>query len=138
MKHPGVSRLHGHRPLWRLLFWLYFVVLTTALLWPQLALPPVVPRPDLIVHCVSFGLFALLLCLWNPTKTSRLGTKMVLAFVAGTSYGGMTELLQSIPVLHRTAAIDDWGADVLGVVCGLLAYWGLQRWLLSRCAPARQ
>lgn len=127
---------NGH--LWRLLFWSYFVVLTAALLWPKLALPPVVPRPDLVVHCVSFGLFALLLCLWNPVATPRLSRTVLLAFLAGVGYGGATELLQSIPSLHRTAAFDDWGADVLGVICGLLAYWGLKTWCHSRCAPAEQ
>ena len=118
--------------LWRRLFWLYFAVLTVFLLWPKLTVPAVVPRPDLIVHGLAFGLFALLLCLWNPTGTPRPFMNALSAFTLGAAYGGLTELLQSIPILKRSAAWDDWAADVFGVCCGLAAYT-----LARRLAKAR-
>ncbi|MDP1660882.1 MAG: VanZ family protein [Phycisphaerales bacterium] len=107
---------------WRWLFWAYWLVLTIALLWPNLTAPEVIPRPDLVVHGVAFGLFSLLLCIWNPAGSARRVHVATLAFVAGIAYGGATELLQSIPALKRSAAWDDWGADVFGVVCGLVVY----------------
>ena len=120
------------RPLWRGLFWVYLTALSIALLWPKLTLPPVMPRPDLVGHYVAFGLFALLLCLWNPTLTPRTGVNLLVAFAAGAAYGGVTELLQAIPILKRSAGWDDWAADVLGVVCGLIAYLLLRKLRASR------
>lgn len=85
-------------------------------------MPEVIPRPDLVVHGVSFGLFSLLLCLWNPAGSTRRVHIALLTLATGSAFGGLTELLQSIPALRRTGAWDDWGADVLGVVCGLVVY----------------
>lgn len=132
MDSPRIDRILSNRPLWRWLFWVYFAALTIALLWPNAKLPNVMPRPDLLVHYLSFGLFALLMCLHNPTGTPRQTTKVILALVVGVAYGGGTELLQSIPVLHRTAAVDDWVADSTGVGCGLLAFGALCWWRRSR------
>ncbi|MFT3684056.1 MAG: VanZ family protein [Phycisphaerales bacterium] len=125
------------RTLWKWLFWAYFTVLTLLLLWPRLTLPAVVERPDLWVHCGTFGLFALLLCMWNPRRLQAWWQVVLLTAAAGVAYGGVTELLQSIPVLHRTAALDDWAADSLGVACGT-AVFALVRWRMSReCGPSR-
>lgn len=90
------------------------------------------PRPDLVGHYVAFGLFALLLCLWNPLLTPRTGVNLLVAFAAGAAYGGVTELLQAIPILKRSAGWDDWAADVLGVGCGLIAYLVLRKLKASR------
>ena len=124
--------IFDNRTLWRWVFFAYICALTVALLWPSLALPPVMPRPDLLAHYLSFGTFALLLCLWNPTGTARLRVTLMVTLVAGVAYGGGTELLQMIPILHRTAALDDWAADSCGVVCGCAAFSALHWWRRSR------
>lgn len=108
--------------LWRRLFFVYVLVLTVALLWPNLTVPEVIPRPDLVIHGLTFGLFSLLLCLWNPAGSRQRLRIALLALAAGAAYGGATELLQSIPILKRSAAWDDWGADCFGVLCGLAVY----------------
>jgi VanZ family protein len=123
---PSVTPIFARTSLWRRLFWLYFAVLTVALLWPALQIPEVVPRPDLIVHGVAFGLFSLLLSLWNPLGLRSPWPVAVLGLAAGAAYGGITEALQMIPILKRTCALDDWLADVFGVACGL-AVFGLTK-----------
>lgn len=128
MKTRIRTLLFSRPDLWRWAFWLYTAVLTAFLLWPRLTLPPVMPRPDLLVHGLAFGLLTLLLCLWNPARSTSPAQTALLAFAVGTVYGGITELLQQVPALKRTGALDDWGADVFGVVCGLLAFGFLRVW----------
>jgi len=128
VEHPKLSRVIENREFWRRLFWLYFCVLTVALLWPKLTIPPVMERPDLLGHYVTFGLLALLLSLWNPLATRHGVRNAVVTMTASAAYGGATELLQSIPMLKRSAGWDDWIADVLGVLCGLIVYFFVRRW----------
>lgn len=118
---PLADLLNNHR-LCRRLYWFYSVVLTVALLWPALTVPAVIPRPDLVVHCLTFGLFSLLFCLGNPAELATVTRTVTAAAVVGVIYGGATEWLQSIPILKRTAAVDDWAADCCGVLCGLIAF----------------
>ena len=134
MESPSLPSTLFPRRTWRWLFLAYVTLLTIGLLWPKLQIPAVMPRPDLVVHYVSFGLFTLLLCLWNPARTPRLGVNLLVAFAAGAAYGGATELLQAIPILNRSAGWDDWGADVLGVGCGLLAYLAMRKLVRSHSA----
>jgi VanZ family protein len=131
MKTTSLTALLFNRVVWKRLFWAYFALLTTLLLWPNLKVPAVVERPDLWVHCATFGLFTLLLCLWNPLRAGKWGIAMLIAAVLGVAYGGATELLQSIPIIKRTAALDDWAADSLGVACGC-AVFALVRWWAAR------
>jgi len=106
-------------------------LLTVALLWPHLQVPPVIPRPDLVAHCLAFGPFCLLLCLWNPLD-SRGWRVVAFAAALGLAYGAATELLQSIPGLRRSAAVDDWLADAAGVACGVAAFAAVKMWWPSR------
>ena len=128
MKTRIWTLLFSRPDLWRWAFWLYTGVLTGFLLWPRLTLPPVMPRPDLLVHGLAFGLLTLFFCLWNPARHHSPLRTAALAFAFGTAFGGITELLQQIPVLNRTGAWDDWGADVFGVVCGILSFGLLRVW----------
>jgi VanZ family protein len=129
---PKLARIIENRTLWARLFWLYFCALTIALLWPNMTMPPVGVRPDLLGHYVAFGLLALLICLWNPLGTRNPVWNALATLAAGTAYGGATEMLQSIPVLKRSAGWDDWVADVLGVGCGLVVYFVVRRLGRSR------
>jgi len=101
-------------------FLLYLLVTLVALLWPQLRIDGPIPRPDLWIHFACFGLLSLLAWwsgLFGPRDRWRtLGVVLAL----GVAYGGCTELLQLIPALGRTAALDDWAADSVGVALGLI------------------
>ncbi|MBX3359617.1 MAG: VanZ family protein [Phycisphaeraceae bacterium] len=93
----------------------YAVLLFTMTHWPRLELPPVVQRPDLIVHFGAFGLWALLLNfsgLVGPFLSRR--TAMI-AFPISLAYAAIDEGLQAIPFVHRQCALDDWLANAGGV-----------------------
>lgn len=132
MKNPSLTQVINSATLWKRVFWVYTTALTIALLWPNMTMPPVMTRPDLLGHYVAFGLLALFMALWNPLATQRTGVNLLTTASISAAYGGATELLQSIPILKRSAGIDDWIADVLGVACGLLAYLAVRRLAPSR------
>ena len=91
------------------------LTLTVAMLWPLEAPPPTPEGSDKLVHFIAFGALAFPLA-----RTGRFGLLPV--FIAASAYGGAIELIQ--PSFNRSADINDWVADVVGVVlgigCGLL------------------
>ena len=91
------------------------LTLTIAMLWP-LEAPPAAPEgSDKLVHFVAFAALAFPLA-----RTGRFGLLPV--FIGASAFGGTTELIQ--PSFNRSADLNDWVADVVGVVigigCGLL------------------
>ena len=91
------------------------LTLTVAMLWPLEALPPAPEGSDKLVHFIAFAALAFPLA-----RTGRFGLMPV--FIGASVYGGAIELVQ--PSLNRSADINDWVADIVGVVigigCGLL------------------
>ena len=91
------------------------LTLTVAMLWPLEAPPPAPEGSDKLVHFIAFGALAFPLA-----RTDRFGLLPV--FIAASAYGGAIELIQ--PSFNRSADINDWVADVVGVAlgigCGLL------------------
>ena len=97
------------------------LTLTIAMLWP-LETPPSAPEgSDKLVHFVAFATLAFPLA-----YTGRFGLPPV--FIGASVYGGAIELIQ--PSFNRSADINDWIADIIGVLmgigCGLL-YRSLRR-----------
>ena len=90
-------------------------VLTVAMLWPLEAPPPAPEGSDKLVHFMAFAALAFPLA-----RTGRFGLLPV--FVGASAFGGAIELIQ--PSFNRSADVNDWIADVVGVVlgigCGLL------------------
>ena len=91
------------------------LTLTIAMLWP-LETPPSAPEgSDKLVHFIAFAALAFPLA-----RTRRFGLMPV--FIGASAYGGIIELIQ--PSFNRSMDINDWVADVVGVVlgigCGLL------------------
>ena len=91
------------------------LTLTVAMLWP-LEAPPTAPEgSDKLVHFVAFATLSFPLAL-----SGRIGLLPV--FVGASAYGGAIELVQ--PSFNRSADMNDWIADIVGVVlgigCGLL------------------
>jgi VanZ family protein len=77
--------------------------------------------PDKLAHLGGYAILAVLvLAVWE-LSTERLQARHFFAvWLAGTVYGAIDEWTQ-IPV-GRTCDMNDWGADVLGVVIGIVAY----------------
>ena len=91
------------------------LTLTVAMLWPLEAPPPAPEGSDKLVHLIAFAALAFPLA-----TTGRFGLLSV--FIGASVYGGAIELIQ--PSFNRSADVNDWIADVVGVVlgigCGLL------------------
>ena len=91
------------------------LTLTVAMLWPLEAPPPAPEGSDKLVHLIAFAALAFPL-----SRTGRFGLMPV--FISASAYGGIIELIQRS--FNRSADINNWIADVVGVVlgisCGLL------------------
>lgn len=91
------------------------VILTISMLWPLDVPPPVPDGSDKIVHLFAFAALSFPLA-----RTGRFGLLPV--FVGASAFGGLIELIQ--PAFNRSAEINDWIADImgvaLGIICGLI------------------
>ena len=86
------------------------LTLTVAMLWPIEAPPPAPEGSDKLVHFIAFAALAFPLA-----HTGRIGLLPV--FVGAGAFGGAIELIQ--PSFNRSADVNDWIADVVGVVLGI-------------------
>jgi VanZ family protein len=86
------------------------LALTVAMLWPLQAPPPAPEGSDKLVHLIAFAALAFPLA-----RTGRVGLLPV--FVGASAFGGIIELIQ--PSFNRSADVNDWVADVVGVVLGI-------------------
>ena len=96
-------------------------VLTVAMLWPLEAPPPAPEGSDKLVHLAAFTALAFPLA-----RTGRIGLLPV--FVGASAFGGAIELIQ--PSFNRSADLNDWVADIVGVILGIglgLLYHRLRR-----------
>jgi hypothetical protein len=85
-----------------------------------------VPRSDLIIHLVCFGLLGLLVIaagLFGPAFSRR---NLLVACIVATAFAALDEGLQAIPFLNRTCAWDDMAANVMGILTAFLimGLWG--------------
>ena len=85
-------------------------VLTVAMLWPINQPPPAPDGSDKVVHLIAFASLAFPLA-----RTGRFGLIPVL--VGATAFGGMIEVIQ--PSFGRSADMQDWIADIIGVALGI-------------------
>ncbi len=83
--------------------------------WPQLTLP-MPGRPDLVAHMGLFGLWTLLCtsCGWFGPILSE--TNIWRSGGVSLVYSGLDEWSQSLPFIRRFSALDDFGANALGVM----------------------
>ena len=86
------------------------LTLTVAMLWPMDQPPPAPEGSDKLVHLIAFATLAFPLA-----RTGRFGQLPV--FLGASAFGGTIELIQ--PSFNRSADINDWVADVIGVVLGI-------------------
>lgn len=82
---------------------------------------------DKVYHFCAYGGLSFLVCLaWNARRRLRLRHFVVVLLVLA-AYGAFDELSQ-IPV-GRSCDIDDWYADMLGALAGIVAFGVLRRML---------
>ncbi|MFZ4428781.1 MAG: VanZ family protein [Phycisphaerales bacterium] len=110
----------------RCALWPYALVVAAFTLWPALKVPMPVPRSDLIIHLVCFGLLGLLVIaagLFGPAFSRR---NLLVACIVATAFAALDEGLQAIPFLNRTCAWDDMAANVMGILTAVLimGLWG--------------
>ena len=97
------------------------LTLSVAMLWPLEAPPPAPEGSDKLVHLAAFAALAFPLA-----RTGRFGLLPV--FVGASAFGGVIELIQ--PSFNRSADVNDWVADIVGVMLGIglgLLYRRLRR-----------
>jgi VanZ family protein len=91
------------------------LTLTVTMLWPMDQPPRAPEGSDKLVHFIAFAALAFPLA-----RTGRIGLLPV--FVGASAFGGAIELIQ--PSFNRSADVNDWIADIVGVLlgisCGLL------------------
>jgi hypothetical protein len=101
---------------------------------PALTLPGS-GRSDLLVHAVFFGLWAALFLaagFFGPALSRR---NLLAAALIAPAYAAFDEGTQAIPFIRRTAAWDDFFANLLGIAA-VLAAAGILRRLRRTPAPA--
>lgn len=86
-------------------------VLTVAMLWPINQPPPGPDWADKIVHLIAFAALAFPLA-----RTGRFG--LIPVFIGASAFGGIIEVLQ--PYFGRSADMQDWIVDTLGVGLGIV------------------
>ncbi len=98
---------------WRILAVIAFAIALVATHWPRLVFGPEAPS-DKLLHASTFGVLTFLL--WR-TRWIRSGLIVGIAMIA---YSAFDEATQMLPWVHRHTSIDDWIADLVGVVCATL------------------
>ena len=108
--------LQSHAPLSRGAFAVVILLSFAVLFAPGSDVPPAPFGVDKLIHG---GLFLALAFSgrWAGVRRRVLAVLLPL-------YAAASELIQSVPGLHRDATLGDWVADVVGVLVGLLL-WAL-------------
>ncbi|HEY8666881.1 MAG TPA: VanZ family protein [Tepidisphaeraceae bacterium] len=111
-----------------LVYWLTIFVLTHT---PAEDLPRVEIN-DKLEHFLAYGLLGglLYLCFWSISPPRRDMSWIVL--LIGMSYGALDEIIQMIPILHRSAEIADWMADTTGLAIAVGCMGALRAYSVRR------
>lgn len=94
--------------------------------WPQLTIP-IPGRPDLVAHMGLFGLWTLL-CTSSGWFGPILSERNIWRS-GGLSllYSALDEWSQGIPFIRRFSALDDFGANALGVMAATMLLLAVSR-----------
>ncbi len=99
-------------------FIVYAIILFTATHWPQLQIDGPVPRTDLYLHFIAFGLWTALFGFADFIGPWRHPSTPLRLMACGLVYAAVDEGLQLIPVLGRHASLEDYTANAIGVLLG--------------------
>lgn len=100
--------------------WLFLAALITAsvfALWPGNSRMPALLGWHVVNHLAAF----IVLTMLARAAWPNLGR--VWLFVILMAYGGLIELLQSLPGINRSTSLYDWGVDAVGILLGLVLVW---------------
>jgi hypothetical protein len=115
--HPALA-VHG--ALSRGVFAVVVLVSLAVLFAPADDVPSAPPGVDKLVHLLLFAALAGS-GRWAGAPAGVLGVLLV-------AYAAVSELVQGVSALERSASVADWVADVVGVLAGLLAWaWAARR-----------
>jgi VanZ family protein len=115
--HP-VLAVHG--ALSRGVFAVAVLVSLAVLFAPADDVPASPPGVDKLVHLLLFAALAAS-GRWAGARAGVLGGLLVV-------YAAVSEVVQGLSALERSASVADWVADVVGVATGLLAWaWAGRR-----------
>jgi VanZ family protein len=98
--------------IFRAAFWAAAALSFIMAILPQ---PPAVPAQDKLQHMAAFLTLAVLGALGYP-RLPPIKLTILLAL-----FGGLIELAQLIPALHRDGEVLDWMADIAAAAAGLFA-----------------
>lgn len=115
--HPALA-VHG--ALSRGVFAVAVLVSLAVLFAPADDVPSSPPGVDKLVHLLLFAALA---------ATGRwAGARPVVLGVLLVAYAALSEVVQGVSALDRSASPADWAADVVGMLVGLLAWaWAGRR-----------
>ncbi|MBX3404733.1 MAG: hypothetical protein KF699_15080 [Phycisphaeraceae bacterium] len=117
-----------NRSLRRLAFWAYTAALLYGTHGPRRDVDvPGIDRPDLVVHLFAFGGWFVLLLATEYIGPWRAGRSLVLCALIGAAFAAVNESTQALPVFARTAAWDDYLANLGGIAAGMLLAWAAAR-----------
>ena len=115
--HPALA-VHG--ALSRGAFAVAVLVSLAVLFAPADDVPASPPGVDKVVHLLLFAALALT-GRWAGARAGALGVLLVV-------YAALSEVVQGVSALERSASVADWVADTVGVLAGLAAWaWGARR-----------
>ncbi|MDP9430018.1 MAG: VanZ family protein [Actinomycetota bacterium] len=115
--HPALA-VHG--ALARGVFAVVVLVSLAVLFAPADDVPASPPGVDKLVHLLLFAALAGS-GRWAGARPGVLGGVLVL-------YAGVSEVVQGVSALQRSASVADWVADAVGVLAGLLTWaWAARR-----------
>jgi VanZ family protein len=103
--------LATHTALARGTFVVVVLVSLAVLFAPASDVPSAPPGVDKVVHVLLFAALAAS-GRWAGVGELPLGAALVM-------YGGVSEVIQGVTPLGRSASVFDWFADVVGVLVGL-------------------
>ena len=115
--HPALA-VHG--ALSRGVFAVVVLVSLAVLFAPADDVPSAPPGVDKLVHLLLFAALAGS-GRWAGARAGVLGVLLV-------GYGALSEVVQGVSALERSASVADWVADAIGVLAGLLGWaWAGRR-----------
>lgn len=122
------------RPALRVMLVLATLALLTATHWPGMKIDGPVPRTDMWIHALTYGVWTALFAFAGLAGEPGTARGAILAALAGVALGALDELTQ--PLFTRTADATDLLADALGAALGAGAAWAAARALAARADAA--
>lgn len=105
------------RPWWGWFFLAALLAASVFALWPGYANPPSPLGWHVVNHLAAFIVLTML------ARAAWPDLRRIWLFLVLLAYGGLIELLQSLPVISRTMSLYDWAVDAVGILLGLVLVW---------------